>query len=1392
MYQGGGQPPQNAATGGQTGATGDAQQNLLYAMQIQQQMGSLIAAIQQQQQAAAISPVPSVSQQPITSSMAQNQVRMQQQAANYNATVNPLLNLLGLRSPLTQQRPQLSQPQQQPSPQPVQPARTMQTPAEISRRRPSLMSNFTTGSPVSSTISGMDPRYSLLHSQLLNNADNSRPLLNQFATPQIQQSQPDAVDIEDEAAKKALTERMDKLDREKMQMGTALKTATKKMEMCRKIISSNKEPEEDDESEDQDGTGDANDLDSLVDRIYAENKKKAAASNTTLTSLAAPKNSESINLDENLAKGLKILPSLIKAMRIQRNRRNDCLVTQQAEYGDQLAQWEKKVAKYERNPKKIARDAKHREIFEKTFTELKKQREEKERTNRVERSRCSLTGGNGQSGNNTSAATSGNNSNDVEYENVDAKMRSVALIPPMLITPPRRFYENRNGLVENALQDARNKLESFLNIWSDAEKEIFAKRIATYGKNFAAVSAFLPSKSVKDCVLYYYMSKKRNNYKAKFGRKRKKIGRQYRPPIMPQLGDLFSEDDIATSYNHNCSTYVECLLCEARISVFPATKQALISLQPNYDPYGFNAADEIIQAVLPICTKCTVMANKHKSANRCPLGTCGCGKRKIKPVRTIPEKFQGLTVEHKRFIIHRMKLPPSSAKCCNNCNKKITKEIDDLLDGLLKNELNAFNLKLAESGKQKAAEINAASDDEDHPDPCSGVAAIAQLDLTSSWDSAAEQFEQKASISAELLLNSTALKGRTKEETITPVEETELRLRDTTFKEPPFKEIKLEIPDPNLQSTAIVRERERFYAVKKEEDVENKDDDIIFEGTTSSTQQTSSANLAGSITQGTPVNRTFNIKSSGFPYFFGLQQSNASATLGLQQPPIISDRREQPIQAQQTSSRNLAEEAAAVNFLAHFGIQQDNKNASNELSQKLLQSPEILLKQQQLRTSLLGSLASTSNPQTQAQLLAAMNFPTFQSQMINTNPLMSYNTNINPEENFTNSAQLSCGIPFTMASSAKPTVASSAKSTVAAPESISKPKTVKQYLQQQQQQQSATSRRDISRTHISGPTEEAPREHPQTTSAEAGEFVKRKSGIATAVLPTPAYENSATVGVSTSSSPAPMRVPIQKTLSTVPRSVFSPSQPGTQFSTSGHSKTASVDISAKPVMTSTRFTISPSLSTTNTLQTLYPQTTQTQALESKAVPCPSAASIAQEWWSNMEKVKAEITSVLPSNEDDVRTSLTPQLTSSEQAAEEILRSVSVKAESNYGGVSSSCYESLSDSDFEEDDKTNVKASVMPVQDDPKDFPITTMYSVLSLPIVEEKSESSPLHPSISMLALSNQTIPSQESQAGSSSMESQSAVEDAGQVKTQLTKVNHPTISTNTCIYEPLSDDEQD
>ena len=100
---------------------------------------------------------------------------------------------------------------------------------------------------------------------------------------------------------------------------------------------------------------------------------------------------------------------------------------------------------------------------------------------------------------------------------------------------------DRNGIVENALADSRAQLETFQTAWTEAEKTVFNEKMGIYGvchaqlisylihslkKNFAAIAAFLPTKSVKDCVHYYYMTKKRNNYKQKFSRRRKKIGRQ--------------------------------------------------------------------------------------------------------------------------------------------------------------------------------------------------------------------------------------------------------------------------------------------------------------------------------------------------------------------------------------------------------------------------------------------------------------------------------------------------------------------------------------------------------------------------------------------------------------------------------------------------------------------------------------------------------------------------------------------------------------------------------------------------------------------------------------------------------------------------------------------------
>uniref|UniRef100_A0A915CQJ2 Uncharacterized protein n=1 Tax=Ditylenchus dipsaci TaxID=166011 RepID=A0A915CQJ2_9BILA len=131
----------------------------------------------------------------------------------------------------------------------------------------------------------------------------------------------------------------------------------------------------------------------------------------------------------------------------------------------------------------------------------------------------------------------------------------------------------------------------------------------------------------------------------------------------------------------------------------------------------------------------------------------------------------------------------------------------------------------------------------------------------------------------------------------------------------------------------------------------------------------------------------------------------------------------------------------------------------------------------------------------------------------------------------------------------------------------------------------------------------------------------------------------------------------------------------------------------------------------------------------------------------------------------------------EQMMEDALRSVSVKAESNYGGVSSSCYESLSDSDDAEEEKTK-KPATKP--DGQKAFAAaTTMYSVLSLPTITEQKEcetsgkvSTPLIPFTGLV----------------SSVPAGVIAEDT---KPQLPSSTDTSVSQQpTCIYEPLSDDD--
>lgn len=128
----------------------------------------------------------------------------------------------------------------------------------------------------------------------------------------------------------------------------------------------------------------------LAQNIYAENRKKANKAHEALSSLGPKVELPLYNQPSDVEICKEIIQrhqsfksrllSHLKKLKSERAARNQAL----AEKYSQLSQeWLRRVEKIESSAKRKAKDAKNREFFEKVFTELRKQREDKERFNRV-------------------------------------------------------------------------------------------------------------------------------------------------------------------------------------------------------------------------------------------------------------------------------------------------------------------------------------------------------------------------------------------------------------------------------------------------------------------------------------------------------------------------------------------------------------------------------------------------------------------------------------------------------------------------------------------------------------------------------------------------------------------------------------------------------------------------------------------------------------------------------------------------------------------------------------------------------------------------------------------------------------------------------------------------
>lgn len=195
-------------------------------------------------------------------------------------------------------------------------------------------------------------------------------------------------------------------------------------------------------------------------------------------------------------------------------------------YDEAYRNWQKSIEKDEKTI--LGKDVStYRETFEKTFPELRKAREDKEKkqsnetsTNHVENSTPIST---------PTMLNTSNNSIERDNEEDDEKMRKLSVVPPILYDTWQRKHQyfNQNGLIKDDVT-LFYKDHAKLPYWSAEEKQIFIEKFTQSPKNFGYIAFFLPNKTTEECVQFYYMTKKTENYKNLLRKQNQPIRRRAR------------------------------------------------------------------------------------------------------------------------------------------------------------------------------------------------------------------------------------------------------------------------------------------------------------------------------------------------------------------------------------------------------------------------------------------------------------------------------------------------------------------------------------------------------------------------------------------------------------------------------------------------------------------------------------------------------------------------------------------------------------------------------------------------------------------------------------------------------------------------------------------------
>lgn len=297
---------------------------------------------------------------------------------------------------------------------------------------------------------------------------------------------------------------------------------------------------------------------SLAQKIYAENRKKAATAHGILSALGPPIDLPLYNQpnDAEICRDVITRHHTFRArlllhfrkIKLERMTRS---ISLSERYGQLSCDWRMRVEKIESSAKRKAKEAKNRELFEKVFPELRKQREDKERFNRV--------GARVKSEADMEEIMDNLHEQEVE----EKKMRSYAVIPPLMLDQRQRrcIFVNENGALIDMETDFKER-QNF-NVWTSGEKEIFKEKFLQHPKNFGAIAASLDRKSAQDCVRYYYLSKKTENYKQLLRKSRQRT----RSSRNPQKSNQNQTPCIVDAMTTGVTTRLQREKCEAQKTV---------------------------------------------------------------------------------------------------------------------------------------------------------------------------------------------------------------------------------------------------------------------------------------------------------------------------------------------------------------------------------------------------------------------------------------------------------------------------------------------------------------------------------------------------------------------------------------------------------------------------------------------------------------------------------------------------------------------------------------------------------------------------------------------------------------------------------------------------------